>query len=237
MVAKDRGSGATARAKLALVPDDRCRVAVHVCIESATSAATGLDPSRPAHGVAHPDAGLPAGQSWRRVRRAPVHRLCRSRSGGAGSSRSAEGVHCIRRSAGIVARACPILRDTRGRLIDELGIDPSAALRQLESDILGQSSILDCHPPTSSAPFLQRAMASVVDLGAGGPWTQCANDGPVNDGTAAAEALHGVGGVGKPRWRSGTRTATPGTSTPMRIAAMPMRYWSPPTGLGAESRR
>jgi hypothetical protein len=40
-------------------------------------------------------------------------------------------------------------------------------------------------------------MASVVDLGAGGPWTQCANDGPVNDGTAAAEALHGVGGVGK----------------------------------------
>jgi hypothetical protein len=80
-------------------------------------------------------------------------------------------------------------------------------------------------------------MASVVDLGAGGPWTQCANDGPVNDGTAAAEALHGVGGVGKPRWRSGTRTATPGTSTPMRIAAMPMRYWSPPTGLGAESRR
>ncbi|MGB8202189.1 MAG: AfsR/SARP family transcriptional regulator, partial [Pseudonocardiaceae bacterium] len=54
--------------------------------------------------------------------------------------------------AGRQAEALAVLRDTRGRLTEELAIDPSAALRQLERDILTQASTLDWRPPTSSTP-------------------------------------------------------------------------------------
>jgi DNA-binding SARP family transcriptional activator len=66
--------------------------------------------------------------------------------------------------AGRQAEALAILRDTRGRLTDELGIDPSAALRRLERDILAQSSTLDWHPSASRAPVLRPATAPVVAL-------------------------------------------------------------------------
>ena len=52
--------------------------------------------------------------------------------------------------AGRQAEALATLRDTRQRLVEELGIDPSAALQRLERDILAQAPTLDCHPPTST---------------------------------------------------------------------------------------
>jgi hypothetical protein len=50
------------------------------------------------------------------------------------------------------ADALGVLRATRTRLADELGIDPGAALQRLERDILTQSPVLDWHPPTSPRP-------------------------------------------------------------------------------------
>jgi DNA-binding SARP family transcriptional activator len=50
--------------------------------------------------------------------------------------------------AGRQAEALTVLRDTRRRLVEELGIDPSAALQQLEHGILAQAPTLNWHPPT-----------------------------------------------------------------------------------------
>jgi hypothetical protein len=47
------------------------------------------------------------------------------------------------------AEALAVLRATRSRLAEELGIDPGAALQRLERDILTQAPALDWYPPTS----------------------------------------------------------------------------------------
>jgi DNA-binding SARP family transcriptional activator len=46
------------------------------------------------------------------------------------------------------AEALDVLRATRLRLAEELGIDPKPALQRLERDILTQAPTLDWHPPT-----------------------------------------------------------------------------------------
>jgi hypothetical protein len=51
--------------------------------------------------------------------------------------------------AGRQAEALGLLRATRARLVDELGIDPNARLQQLERDILTHAPTLDWHPPRS----------------------------------------------------------------------------------------
>jgi DNA-binding SARP family transcriptional activator len=52
--------------------------------------------------------------------------------------------------AGRQAEALEILRSTRARLVEELGIDPGAALQQLERDILTHAPTLDWDPPRST---------------------------------------------------------------------------------------
>ncbi|MBV8995578.1 MAG: winged helix-turn-helix domain-containing protein [Pseudonocardiales bacterium] len=49
--------------------------------------------------------------------------------------------------AGRQAEALGLLRATRTRLVDELGIDPGAGLQRLERDILTHAPALDWHPP------------------------------------------------------------------------------------------
>ncbi|MGH3821540.1 MAG: FxSxx-COOH system tetratricopeptide repeat protein [Pseudonocardiaceae bacterium] len=72
--------------------------------------------------------------------------------------------------AGRQAEALAALRANRKRLVEELGIDPSAALQRLECDILAQAPVLDWHPPNSTptasaagtAPRSLAASASAV---------------------------------------------------------------------------
>ncbi|MGH3801529.1 MAG: AfsR/SARP family transcriptional regulator, partial [Pseudonocardiaceae bacterium] len=52
--------------------------------------------------------------------------------------------------AGRQAEALGVLRATRARLVEELGIDPGAALQRLEHDILTQAPALDWQPPRAT---------------------------------------------------------------------------------------
>ncbi|MGH3754047.1 MAG: BTAD domain-containing putative transcriptional regulator [Pseudonocardiaceae bacterium] len=61
--------------------------------------------------------------------------------------------------AGRQAEALGVLRDTRARLAEELGIDPGAALRRVERDILAQAPDLDWHPPHSPPTVTLRGSA------------------------------------------------------------------------------
>lgn len=53
--------------------------------------------------------------------------------------------------AGRQANALQVYRDYRNRLDDELGLEPSAALQRLESDVLRQDPALDGPPPMPAA--------------------------------------------------------------------------------------
>jgi DNA-binding SARP family transcriptional activator len=65
--------------------------------------------------------------------------------------------------AGRQADALRVLRTTRTRLADELGIDPGTALQCLERNILTQAPALDWHPPTSPRSEVTVTPASTTD--------------------------------------------------------------------------
>ncbi|MEO7193219.1 MAG: AfsR/SARP family transcriptional regulator, partial [Pseudonocardiaceae bacterium] len=133
--------------------------------------------------------------------------------------------------AGRQVEALAVLRDTRGRLTEELGLDPSAALRRLERAILTHAPSLDWHPPEEAAP--------IAVLAPPAPPTAVWNVGPRNPGfvragrharaSAGAAAIAGtVSAVGAlcgylrahSRWllllarlsRPGSSTSTPSTA-------------------------
>ncbi|MGH3808148.1 MAG: BTAD domain-containing putative transcriptional regulator [Pseudonocardiaceae bacterium] len=66
--------------------------------------------------------------------------------------------------AGRQAEALGVLRVTRARLADDLGIDPGAALQRLEHDILTQDPALDWIPPRSppSGPVTELAAPALL---------------------------------------------------------------------------
>jgi len=60
--------------------------------------------------------------------------------------------------AGRQAEALALLRATRARLADELGIDPGAGLQRLEHDILTHAPTLDWHPPPLAVAVAERPL-------------------------------------------------------------------------------
>ncbi|HET9116813.1 MAG TPA: BTAD domain-containing putative transcriptional regulator, partial [Pseudonocardiaceae bacterium] len=64
--------------------------------------------------------------------------------------------------AGRQAEALGVLRVTRVRLAEDLGIDPGAVLQRLEQDILTHAPALDWHPPTSTSTstVVERSVAA-----------------------------------------------------------------------------
>ena len=68
--------------------------------------------------------------------------------------------------AGRQAEALGLLRATRARLVDELGIDPGAGLQRLEHDILTHAPALDWHPPQSppAVPVAELAVPTLPAL-------------------------------------------------------------------------
>lgn len=129
--------------------------------------------------------------------------------------------------AGRQAEALAALRANRNRLVEELGIDPSAALQRLECDVLAQSPELDWRPPAATAPPAGTTTPSLLDHAVvvngqeadprlPGAFPAVWNVGPRNPsfvgreamlkhlwerlrmgGRAVVQALHGAGGVGK----------------------------------------
>ncbi|MGH3834779.1 MAG: FxSxx-COOH system tetratricopeptide repeat protein [Pseudonocardiaceae bacterium] len=112
--------------------------------------------------------------------------------------------------AGRQADALATLRNTRRRLAEELGIDPSAALQRLEHDILTHAPALDWHPPSSTptasvaAPAPPARLPAVWNVGPRNPGFVGRDATLVqlrerlrSGGTAVVQALHGMGGVGK----------------------------------------
>ncbi|MGH3752791.1 MAG: BTAD domain-containing putative transcriptional regulator [Pseudonocardiaceae bacterium] len=68
--------------------------------------------------------------------------------------------------AGRQAGALAVLRATRSRLAQELGIDPGTALQRLERDILTQAPALDWRPPVSTpavAPWVPATGPALVE--------------------------------------------------------------------------
>ncbi|PWJ55362.1 Transcriptional regulatory protein, C terminal [Quadrisphaera granulorum] len=60
--------------------------------------------------------------------------------------------------------ALGVLRSLRAHLADELGVDPSPALRALEADVLAQSASLDARPPPPSSSSSSSSFSSSLPV-------------------------------------------------------------------------
>ncbi len=98
--------------------------------------------------------------------------------------------------SGRQADALAVFRELRRRLVTDLGLEPSAALQQLEADLLAQRREIDGQPPSSPVEPERRLPEPVTSL-----------LGRDNDVAAVLDSLRsarlltltGVGGVGKTR--------------------------------------
>jgi DNA-binding SARP family transcriptional activator len=97
--------------------------------------------------------------------------------------------------AGRQAEALAALRDTRRRLVEELGIDPSAALQRLERDILAQAPALDWHPPGSTPTASGTGSASPAPTTAAAPTLPSPDLGHAGVSTGRGEANPRLQGV------------------------------------------
>jgi len=93
--------------------------------------------------------------------------------------------------AGQQAAALGVLRATRMRLADELGIDPGTALQRLERDILNQAPVLDWHPPTPARTVAAADTVAPRVPPTGAPQSTVWEEGEVFVGREAA--LHRLG--------------------------------------------
>lgn len=78
--------------------------------------------------------------------------------------------------AGRQAEALGVLRATRVRLAQELGLDPGTALQRLEREILTQDPALDWQPPTVTPTETPEGLASVQVLATTGTRTMPADE-------------------------------------------------------------
>jgi hypothetical protein len=126
--------------------------------------------------------------------------------------------------AGRQAEALGVLRVTRVRLVEELGIDPGATLQRLERDILTQAPALDWHPPKSTPS------GPVTELASPAPPTTELSADELSGGRAQRVVSTHVQGLSEVIGRQHELSALREAFTPPARQGRPI--WRVLTGLG-----